>query len=260
MTARECLNVCSAYNLIASSPAIGDEPEQMPSDLSAEGALAWMSWNQGDGNYYFGAVDPLAPKKITNVANMTLWLDGQDRATLLDGSGDPVGDGGAVATWADKSGAGHHFTQGTAVDRPHWHADGYVNFPGSPSTVQLNSGREACAPRSSDCRAGPRRSAMARRSHVFNDNVVAARKSIRVRRRMPRRLAPKSTAPGRCERCRGSPSKKHFLAHPRCKWPEKSQTRDHPRGSYTSSAVNYLKVESNPFASHSIAASHSSSH
>ncbi len=135
MTARECLNVCSAYNLITSSPPIGHETDHLPSDLSAEGALAWMSRNQGNGNYYFGVLDPLAPKKITNVANMTLWLDGQDRATLLDGSGDPVGDGGKVATRffkmpADKSGAGHHFTQGTSVDRPNWHGDGYVNFFG----------------------------------------------------------------------------------------------------------------------------------
>ena len=141
MTARECLNVCTAYKLITSSPAIGDEPEQMPSDLSAEGALAWMSRNQGNGNYYFGLlIDPLAPKKITNVANMTLWLDGKDRATLLDGSDIPVNNGGKVATWTDKSGAGHDFTQATDGDRPHWYADGYVNFPGSPSTVQLNAG------------------------------------------------------------------------------------------------------------------------
>ncbi len=120
MTARECLNVCSAFGLIRTEPTIGDEPEQMPSDLSAEGALAWMSRNQGNGNYYFGLlIDPLAPKKIANAAAMTLWLDGQDRATLLDGSGDPVNDAGAVATWLDKSGAGHDFTQGTDVDRPH---------------------------------------------------------------------------------------------------------------------------------------------
>jgi len=72
---------------------------------------------------------------------MTLWLDGQDRATLLDGSDDPVNDGGQVAAWADKSGAGHDFTQATPGDRPLWNADGYVNFPGGmSSTVQLNSG------------------------------------------------------------------------------------------------------------------------
>ena len=207
MTARECLNACSAYNLITNSPAIGDEPKQMPSDLSAEGALAWMSRNQGNGNYYFGLlIDPLAPKKITNVANMTLWLDGKDRATLLDGSGDPVGDGGAVATRffkmpADKSGAGHHFTQGTAVDRPNWHADGHVNFPGSPSTVQLNAGRSPRAPRSNSCSAGARRCAMVRRSHVFNDNVVDERESTTVGRRVPTRLAPGSLAPARCGTC-----------------------------------------------------------
>jgi hypothetical protein len=208
MTARECLNVCSAYNLITSSPVIGAEPEQMPADLSAEGALAWMSRNQGNGKYYFGAVDPLAPKKITNAAAMTLWLDGQDRATLLDGSDIPVNDGGAVATGflkmpADKSGAGHDFTHGTTVDRPHWYADGYVNFLGGAIAMQLNSARFQCAPQSSDCRAGPRRSAMARRSHVFNDNVVAARKSTTVRRSMPRRLAPGSLAPARCGSCQG---------------------------------------------------------
>jgi hypothetical protein len=141
MTARECLNVCSAYKLITSSPEIGDELGQMPADLTAEGALAWMSWNQGRGNYYFGALDPLAPKKITNAAAMTLWLDGQDRATLLDGSNIPVNDGGKVATWSDKSGAGHYFTQATLGNRPTWHAPGHVNFEGGlTSNFQLDSG------------------------------------------------------------------------------------------------------------------------
>lgn len=141
MSARECLDVCTAYGLITSQPVIGDELGQMPAELTAEGALAWMSWHQGRGNYYFGALDPIAPRRISNAAAMTLWLDGQDRATLLDGSDTPVNDGDEVATWADKSGAGHDFTQANSDYRPEWHTDGYVNFEGGiSSTMQLDSG------------------------------------------------------------------------------------------------------------------------
>lgn len=202
MTARECLNVCSAYNLITSSPILGNEPDQMPSDLSAEGALAWMSWNQGRGNYYFGALDPLAPRKIANAASMTLWLDGQDRATLLDGSGDPVTDGVKVATWADKSGAGHDFTQATDGDRSHWYANGYVNFPGgvnrNPGLISRSS---ACAQCCDSCRASPMRCgvpagriAMVPSAGVSRISGVAVGELPRVRRRARWRPVPKSTA------------------------------------------------------------------
>jgi hypothetical protein len=57
------------------------------------------------------------PRKI---ANLALWLDAQDGATLFDADsgGSLVAADGTVGRWVDKSNGGRTLTQGTANNRP----------------------------------------------------------------------------------------------------------------------------------------------
>lgn len=56
----------------------------------------------------------------TSVANLELWLDGSDAATLYDSTsgGSLVAADGAIARWEDKSGNFRHATQGVLANRP----------------------------------------------------------------------------------------------------------------------------------------------
>lgn len=51
-------------------------------------------------------------------SGLQLWLDAEDKSTLLDTSGDPITGSGNVATWVDKSGSSNNATQGTDINRP----------------------------------------------------------------------------------------------------------------------------------------------
>lgn len=55
-----------------------------------------------------------------SIASLFQWYDGADRATMFDATtgGAAVADDGTVARWEDKSGNGHHLTQGVSGNRP----------------------------------------------------------------------------------------------------------------------------------------------
>jgi hypothetical protein len=57
---------------------------------------------------------------LKSIANLALWLDAQDGATLFDAQsgGSLVAADGSVGRWVDKSGGGRNVTQGTANNRP----------------------------------------------------------------------------------------------------------------------------------------------
>ena len=61
-----------------------------------------------------GSLDP------RTIANLALWLDANDSATLFDATsgGSLVGANGAVARWEDKSGNNRHATQSIENNRP----------------------------------------------------------------------------------------------------------------------------------------------
>lgn len=63
------------------------------------------------------AVAPFSP---LDIANLALWLDASDSATLFDATsgGSAVAADGSVARWEDKSGNARHVTNGTANNRP----------------------------------------------------------------------------------------------------------------------------------------------
>lgn len=52
------------------------------------------------------------PFRPSDIANLQLWLDADDAATITDAGG------GAVSAWNDKSGNGRHFPQATGAARP----------------------------------------------------------------------------------------------------------------------------------------------
>ena len=58
----------------------------------------------------------------SSVPGLVVDVDASILSTMLDGSDAVVTDGTAVKTWNDISGKGHHFTQGTANNRPVYRA------------------------------------------------------------------------------------------------------------------------------------------
>jgi len=137
MTAAECVNVCNHYSLLSSVPVVGTGDGECPSELSAEGALSWMMWNEGRGEWYTTST----PADISP-ATMRLWLDAKDQSTLFSDAGvTPITDGGAVQQWNDKSGGGRHFSQATVGLRPTWSNAGQcVDFVGYGTNDLLSSG------------------------------------------------------------------------------------------------------------------------
>lgn len=79
------------------------------------------------------------PAQLTS-ADMSLWLDGSDAATLFDAvsGGSAVAENGAIARWQDKSGNSNHATQSTSGFRPLRVAGG-VRFDGTDDRMSLTS-------------------------------------------------------------------------------------------------------------------------
>lgn len=77
--------------------------------------------------------DPPAPPFVpTDIANLGLWLDASDAATItLDGSNN-------VSQWNDKSGNGRNLTQGVTTQRPSY-TSGVVSFDGSDDNLGIGS-------------------------------------------------------------------------------------------------------------------------
>lgn len=67
--------------------------------------------------YRFAAASSFDP---TDITGLTLWHDASDSSTLFDATsgGSTPADDGEVLRWEDKSGNGHHATNGTTGQRP----------------------------------------------------------------------------------------------------------------------------------------------
>jgi hypothetical protein len=129
LTAAECVALCDSYGLLSSVPTVGTGDGELPSELSAEGALSWMMWNEGRGEWYTTST----PASISS-GTMRLWLDAKDQSTLFSDAGvTPITNGGAVYQWNDKSGGNRHFSQSTEANRPAWNSSGYVAFGAADS-------------------------------------------------------------------------------------------------------------------------------
>lgn len=101
---------------------------------SAEMGLQWSSGSisqQPIPQQYL--LPPDTGARPPAIENMALWLDGSDVSTLYTDTSCSTAvstDGDAVACWADKSGYGRHFTQGTANRRPAYRTSALNSMPG----------------------------------------------------------------------------------------------------------------------------------
>lgn len=92
-----------------------------------------------NANYSDGKIAAIRGIVPTDLPTLFLWLDANDITTISTGSVN------AVATWADKSGGGRNFTQGTAGSRPTYQTGSFngkpsINFNGSSNFLTYSSG------------------------------------------------------------------------------------------------------------------------
>lgn len=82
-----------------------------------------------------GGMPPFSP---TDIANLALWLDAADSATITQVAG-------SVSQWNDKSGKGYNATQGTGTSQPvtglrSINGKNAIKFDGTDDFVNINTG------------------------------------------------------------------------------------------------------------------------